>query len=300
MKKESVNSELLAKVRQIHIKTRKLVDNLIGGEYVSAFKGQGMEFNEVREYQPGDDIRTIDWNVTARTGIPHIKRYVEERELTVMLLVDISGSVQFGTTSKFKREAMAEVAATFALTAMLNNDKVGLMLFDDDSRKYIPPVKGKSQVLRVIREILTMSSTGHHTDIATTLDTFNQTQKKSAVVFLISDFMDDNFAESLRRTGRRHDLICVRMNDRIEKQTLPLGLVEVEDVETGECMVVDFNNKKMREYFESQYKKRTAVLNEEFVKAKCEQIHLLANQDLFEPLHRFFRQREKRLSHHRS
>jgi len=298
MNEKIINSEMLTRVRQIHIKSKKLVSNLMGGEYLSAFKGQGMEFNEVREYQPGDDVRSIDWNVTARTGTPYIKGYVEERELTVVLMVDISGSVYFGTTESFKRDAIAEAAAVFALTAMSNNDKVGLMLFDDSSRKYIPPSKGRGFVLRLIQEILSVESSGRETNIAATLDTFNKVQKKGSVVFLISDFMSADFSQSLRRTSRRHDLICINIRDRIETSLLSLGLVELADAESGETCIVDFNNKKTREAYELQVHKNTEALNVEFLKAKCEVVHLMAHEDILDPLHKFFRQRERRLSHY--
>lgn len=297
MSQANINTELLSRARQIHIKTKKLVSSLMGGEYISAFKGQGMEFDEVREYQPGDDVRAIDWNVTARTGVPYIKRYVEERELTVMILVDISGSVHFGTLDTFKREAIAEVAAVFALTAMANNDKVGLMLFDKVSQKYIPPSKGRGHVLRLIQEILNIPSTGNMTDISGVLDTFNKIQKKKAVVFLISDFFDINFDKSLRRTSRRHDLIAISVRDRIEASLLPLGLVELEDAETGKRILIDFNHKKTRELYEKNTQQSLMKLKEDFLKAKCEFIELNSGEDILGPLHKFFRQRERRLNH---
>jgi uncharacterized protein (DUF58 family) len=244
--------EILRQVRRLEIKTRKLVDENLAGKYHSAFKGQGMEFADVRAYQEGDDVRSIDWNVTARAGDPFIKNFHEERELTVMILVDMSGSQEFGSGMKSKRELAAELTALFSFSAIRNQDKVGCLIFTDKIELFVPPKKGKTHALRLIREILAFEPSGLGTDMAQALRYFSQVVKRKAVVFLISDFMDRNYEKPLRFVGARHDLIAIPVWDHREIEPPPSGLFALEDGETGEEIIVDFGSRAVREAFKAR------------------------------------------------
>src|SRR6266481_1994636 len=244
-------AEILRKVRRIEIRTNRLVNESLAGEYHSIFKGRGMEFSEVREYQFGDDIRTIDWNVTSRMGHPFVKKHVEERELTVILLVDFSASGQFGTRRQFKREIEAEVCALLAFSAIKNNDRVGLIAFTDRIETFLRPRKGKDHVLRVIREVLYFRPQGLTTDIAMALQHMHRTITKRSVVFVISDFLGPDFARPLRVAARKHDLIAITVTDPREESLPPVGLLDLEDAETGERVLVDASDRHTRERFRS-------------------------------------------------
>src|SRR5438128_2302092 len=231
--------EVIRQIRRLHVKARRAVEDLLGGEYHSVFKGRGIAFEEVREYQPGDDVRAIDWNVTARMGHPFIKRFIEERELTVMLLVDCSASHHFGTGRYEKREVAAELAAILAFSAISNNDKVGLIAFTDAIERFVPPRKGTRHVLRLIRDVLYFQPQRRATSLHEGLDYLNRVLRRRSIVFLLSDFIDRGFERVLKRTGRRHDLIAIRIADPREDELPPVGLLELEDAETGRHVVVD-------------------------------------------------------------
>ena len=252
-----ISKEILQKVRQVEIKTNRLVDETLAGHYHSVFKGRGMDFDEVREYVPGDDVRSIDWNVTARTGRTYVKKFTEERELTIMLIIDVSASGNFGSCIQSKRELMAEIGSVLAFSAVRNNDKVGLVLFTDDAELYIPPGKGRSHILRVIREILFFQPEGKGTNLAAAMDFTNQVIKRRAVAFLISDFclpgeFDaalDQLKPKFRITGRRHDLVAVSVNDPRERDLPNIGLLTIEDSETGEQIELDTSSAEIRKQF---------------------------------------------------
>ncbi|OGU54469.1 MAG: hypothetical protein A2V66_00880, partial [Ignavibacteria bacterium RBG_13_36_8] len=250
-----LTKELLKQVRQIEIKTRGIVNEVFSGEYHSVFKGRGMEFSEVREYQIGDDIRSIDWNVTARFGHPYVKIFEEERELTVMLLVDMSGSLVFGTSEKTKQQIAAEISAILAFSAMKNNDKVGLILFTDQIEKFVPPKKGRSHVLRIIREVLSFEPHGNKTNIKGVLEYFNHAVKKRAIVFLISDFIDQGYDKILKIVGKKHDLIGINLKDPRERELPRSGLLKMRDAETGQIRYIDTNSKEIQNWFNSYLKK---------------------------------------------
>ncbi len=243
--------ELLKKVRQIHIRSRRMVNDVMAGEYQSAFKGRGMEFDTVREYQEGDEERTIDWNVTARFGHPYVKSYIEERELTVVFLVDISASGQFGSHKQFKKEVAAELCAVLAFNAIKKNDRVGLILFSDQIELFVPPQKGKTHVLRVIRELLYFKPQHVKTSINTALEFFNRVNKKRAVLFLVSDFLDEAYFKNVNLTNRRHDLVAVEIYDPKEERLSGLGLLELEDRETGEHYMVDTDSDGWRRHHQA-------------------------------------------------
>lgn len=287
-------NELLKKIRRIQIRTSHVANDLFAGHYHSAFKGQGMEFEEVREYQPGDEIRRIDWNVTARQGRPFVKRFREERELTVVLLVDISGSQEFGTTSQLKRDLAAEIGATLAFSAIKNNDKVGLIGFSDRIERYVKPEKGPRHVLRVIRDLLTMKAQGRGTDIAGALDYLNRVVRRRAVVFVVSDFLSKEFDRSLRIARRRHDVIPIAVSDPREMEFPKVRFIDVVDNETGEWMTVDTSSRAFRE----EYRRRALAAIErrrtDFRKLKIDCVELITGQSIVEPLTRFFRAREAR------
>ena len=288
-------SELLKKIRRIHIRTSHIANDLFAGHYQSTFKGQGMEFEEVREYQPGDEIRRIDWNVTARQGKPFVKRFREERELTVMVLMDVSGSQEFGTTDQLKREMAAEVAATLAFSAIKNNDKVGLIGFSDRIERYVKPDKGTRHVLRVIRELLTLRATGRGTDIGLALDYLNRVSTRRAVVFVVSDFQAADYERSLRVARRRHDVIPIVLSDPREIELPKARLVDLVDAETGQRMTVDMSSK----WFRDEYRRRALAASElrekEFRRMKIDGVELMTGQSFVEPLTKFFRAREARL-----
>ncbi len=287
--------ELLKQVRQIEIKTKGLVNEVFSGEYHSVFKGRGMEFAEVREYQPGDDIRTINWNVTARFGHPYIKVFEEERELTVMLIVDMSGSLGFASKDKTKQRIAAELTSILAFSAMKNNDKVGLILFTDKIERFVPPRKGRSHVLRIIREVLSFKPEGKGTNISGALEYFNGGVKKRSIAFLISDFIDEGYEKILKIVAKKHDFIGVHIEDIRETDLPKIGLTKFRDLETGEVRYVDLSSKTVREHFMKQVG---------FYKNKMEQLFKLSGIDLIKirtgesyikPLVQFFKKREARL-----
>jgi len=290
----TATQEILKKVRHIEIYTRRLVNDVMAGEYHSVFKGRGMEFDEVREYLPGDDIRTIDWNVTARTGRPYVKRYVEERELTVMLCVDASSSGAFGTTGEMKGELATQLCAVLAFSAIKNNDRVGLIIFTDQVEHYLPPKKGRKHVLRVIRDILNFRPSKHSTNIAAALDYLNRVLRRRAVVFLVSDFLDANLQKPLAIANRRHDLIAISVGDPREEDIPPIGFLEFEDAETGEVVVIDTYNRRVRDAFaESSRAERTQRSNL-FRSLSVDHIGLHTGESFVMPLVRFFQERARR------
>jgi len=289
-----VPKEIFKKIRRIEIRTRKLVNDLFSGEYHSTFKGQGMEFEEVREYTPGDDIRLIDWNVTARTGMPYVKKFKEERELTVILLVDASSSGRFGTFEKYKEELAAELCALLAFSAIKNNDKVGLIVFTDKIEKYIPPQKGKPHVLRLIREILYFNPEHTKTDIAGALEFFSKVIKRRSVVFLISDFLSEDFFKPLRIANKKHDIIAVKISDPRELRFGNYGLIELEDAETGEVMVLDTSSREFRRSFQTQAAEATDDLKRAFQLIDLDFIQIRTDRSYTVPLIQFFKMREKR------
>lgn len=289
-----ITKEIFKKVRRIEIRTRKLVNDLFSGEYHSTFKGQGMEFEEVREYSPGDDIRLIDWNVTARTGTPHVKKFKEERELTVILMVDASSSGRFGTFEKYKEELAAELSALLAFSAIKNNDKVGLIIFTDKIEKFIPPQKGKPHVLRLIREILYFSPEHTKTDIAGALEFFSKVIKRRSVVFLISDFLSEDYFTPLRIANKKHDIIAVKISDPRELRFGNYGLIELEDAETGEVMVLDTASAEFRDEFSTQAAQATENLKRALQLIDLDFIQIRTDRSYTVPLIRFFKMREKR------
>jgi len=286
--------ELMRKIRGIHLRTSHLVDDLMAGEYVSAFKGRGMEFEEVREYQPGDDIRTIDWNVTARMGHPYVKTFREERELTVLILVDVSSSGQFGTHIRAKNEVAAELAAILAYTAIRNNDKVGLLLFTDQVEKYIPPKKGRGHVWRVIREVLEHRPVHRKTDLGAALEFLNKVNRRRAVCFVLSDFLDDGYQRPLRLTSRVHDVIAISIADPREQSLPPVGFIELEDAETGEVILVDTSDPQFNQAFIRNSDQRARLRAEEFRAMKVDHIPMRADEETIAPLLKYFRLRERR------
>lgn len=286
--------EVLKKIRHIQIRTRHKVSDVFAGQYHSAFKGQGMEFEEVREYMAGDDIRSIDWNVTARMGHPYIKKFREERELTVMLLVDVSASHQFGSRHQFKHELAAEIAAVLAFSAIRNNDRVGLMLFTDEVELYLPPRKGTGHVLRVIREILYFKPRHRGTRIEPALTFLNHVAHRKAVCFLISDFMDDGFQRALRVTGKRHDMIAVVVGDQAERMIPPAGLVEFEDAETGRRMLIDTADPATQSELSKRHQRRRVELQQLLRSSGADTIEVNAGEPYDREFIRFFRMRERR------
>ena len=290
-----IPKELIKKIRRIEIRTKKLVNDVFSGEYHSIFKGRGMEFVEVREYQPGDDIRIIDWNVTARYGFPFVKKFKEERELTVMLLVDASSSGQFGTFDKMKEEIAAEICALLAFSAIKNNDKVGMIVFTDKIEKYIPPKKGRSHVLRLIRDILYFEPENKKTDIALALDYLGKVIKRRSVVFLISDFLGGDFEKSLRIANKKHDLIAIKITDPREMELPDIGFLELEDAETGELILIDTKDKKVRSSFAENFRKNRNYLDKNFKSIDLDNVWIFTNQPYTDPLMRFFQMRERKI-----
>ena len=289
-----LTKELLKQVRQIEIRTKGLVNHLFSGEYHSVFKGRGMEFSEVREYQFGDDIRNIDWNVTARFGHPYIKIFEEERELTVILMVDMSGSQMFGSISKTKQQIAAEISAILAFSALKNNDKVGLILFTDKIEKFVPPRKGNKHVLRIIREVLSFEPEGNETNIKTALEYMNSAIKKRSIVFLLSDFIDSNYEKILRIVGRKNDLIGIVLDDRRENELPLVGLVKLTDAETGEERWIDTGNRRVREQMLKTRKEVIARRNAMFLASRLDSIEVRTGEDYIKPLVQFFKMRERR------
>ena len=290
-----IPKEIIKKVRHIEIRTKGLVNDLFGGEYHSIFKGRGMTFSEVREYVSGDDIRMIDWNVTARNNAPFVKIFEEERELTVYLLVDVSQSGNFGTVNQFKSELAAEIAAVLGFSAIKNQDKVGLILFSDDIEKYIAPKKNKSHILRVIREVLFNKPTSSGTSIQAGIDFLLNVAKRKSVVFLISDFLDENYWKSLKLANNKHDMIGIRISDPAEELIPNIGLIKVEDPETEEKIWVDISSKKDRDSHLSEIQKKWNDFQEKCNRNQFDVIDVSTERDYVEPLMDFFRKREKRL-----
>ena len=283
--------ELLKKVRKIEIKTRRLSDHIFGGEYHSTFKGRGMTFSEVRQYQFGDDVRSIDWNVTARYNEPYVKVFEEERELTMMLVVDVSASEFFGTQQQFKNEVVTEIAATLAFSATQNNDKIGLILFTDQVELYIPPKKGRSHVLRIIRELIEFSPQHSETNINEALRFLSSVMKKRAIVFMLSDFMDSDYEKTLKIASKKHDLTGIRVYDRHEKSMPNLGMVQMKDEESGELMLVNTASKKVRRGYENYYQDRVREFNETFTKAGSGVINCRIDQSYVRKLLGYFKRR---------
>ena len=290
-----IPKELLKKIRRIEIRTSHLVNDALAGRYHSAFKGRGMEFEEVRPYQVGDDIRNIDWNVTARYGEPFIKVFREERELTVLLVVDLSRSHEFGSRDQFKRELVAELGATLAFSAIKNNDKIGLVCFTDRVEKFVPPRKGSGHVLRVIRELLAFQPKGRGTNIAAALDHVNRIQRRRSVLFLISDFQDAGYERSIRIAKRRHDVILVNVLDRREQSLPKAGLIELADNETGRRIIVDTSNARWRKAYEQLVDRELEARDRRLRQLNLDCIRVRTGESFVEPLIRFFRTREARL-----
>jgi uncharacterized protein (DUF58 family) len=286
--------EILRKVRKIEIITHRLVNESLAGDYHSVFKGRGMEFDEVREYQPGDDVRTIDWNVTSRMGHPYIKKYVEERELTVMLVVDASGSTAFGSAARMKGEVAAEVAALLAFSAIKNHDRVGLLIFTEEVEKFLPPRRGRRHVLRVIREILYFQPRRRGTRLSAALDYLNHVLHKRSVVFILSDLLDRDFERSLLLTHRKHDLILLPVTDRRESELPPVGLVALEDAETGGEMLLDTRSRPARERYAALARERRAHLETLLRRSGIDAVFLRTDEPYDRPLINFFRARARK------
>lgn len=292
----AISPATMQQIRRIQIRTSHTVNDVLAGQYQSVFKGQGMEFKEVREYTLGDDIRMIDWNVTVRTDLLHVKVMAEERELTVMLLVDASGSGQFGTKGKFKNELAAELCAVLAFSAIKNNDKVGLIIFTDQVERFVPPSKGRKHVLRVIREVLCFRPKKVKTDIPGALRYMDQVTKRRAVAFLVSDFMADNYETALRLANRRHDLIAVTVTDPREEKLPDAGLVSLMDAESGQEILVDTSDPSVRRSYEQWAVERARKRDQIFRKTKIDAIHVRTDRSYVDEVIRFFRMRERRIA----
>ncbi len=289
-----IPQDLLKKVRRIELRTARLVDDVLAGGYHSAFKGRGMEFEEVRQYQLGDDVRTIDWNVSARYGEPFVKLYREERELTVILLVDVSGSQHFGTHEQFKDELVAEICATLSISAIRNNDKVGLICFSDRIETYIPPRKGSKHVLRVIRELLAIKPEGKGTDIGSAIEFLNKVQKKRSIVFLVSDMQNRNWQKQLQIANQRHDVVAVSTNDISETQLPIVGLMRIENPETGELHLLDTSSKRVRRAWVQLAKEREIAIEQTLRRSRVDQIKVKTGEPFTGALRKFFQRREAR------
>ena len=287
--------EVIRQVRRLQLRARRAVEDLLGGEYHSVFKGMGIAFEEVREYQPGDDIRTIDWNVTARMGHPFIKRFVEERELTLMLLVDCSASQQFGTRIQPKRDVAAELAAVLAFSAIANNDRVGLVAFTDRVERFVPPRKGTRHVLRLIRDVLFFQPAQRRTCIREAIDFLNRVLHRRAIVFLLSDFHDQDYERAFKRTGRRHDLIAVNITDPREEELPRVGLLELEDAETGRHFVLDTFSREVRAAYTAAARRRREAVRQLARSSRVDLIEVSTDGGHLDELIRFFRLRERRL-----
>src|SRR3954470_12272882 len=292
----STPEDILKKIRGLEIKTRALVETAFAGDYHSVFKGRGMNFEDVREYQPGDEIRAIDWNVTARLGSPFVKKFTEERELTVMLIVDVSASGNFGSTLQSKRELAAEVACLLAFSAIRNNDKVGLLLFSDRVELFVPPKKGRSHTLRIVREILFFEPVGRGTDPALALDYLNHVVTRRAVVFFISDFQAGDFSRELAVSGRRHDFIALHVQDERERTLPNIGIITLEDAETGEQIEINTSDRATRAHFAEMADAKAAELKRILHRANIDTISLQTGHDYLPGLRAFFKQRERRMA----
>ena len=283
--------ELLKKVRKIEIKTRRLSDHIFSGEYHTSFKGRGMTFSEVRQYQYGDDIRAIDWNVTARYNEPYIKVFEEERELTMLLMVDVSGSESFGSKNQFKKEIVTEIAATLAFSATQNNDKIGLILFSDEIELYIPPKKGRSHVLRIIRELIEFEPKSKQTDVSQALKFLSGTQKKKAIVFLISDFMTNEYEHTLKIASKKHDITGIRVYDIREEKMPNVGMVSMLDAETGHTVLVDTSSKSVRLNYEKYYQDKVKYFKETFSKSGSGTVNTRVDESYVTKLLGYFKSR---------
>ncbi len=286
--------EIFKKVRKIEIKTRGLSNQIFAGQYHSSFKGRGMAFSEVREYQYGDDVRNIDWNVTARFNKPFIKIFEEEREMTVMLLIDVSASHQFGTTESFKKDVITEIAAVLSFSAIKNNDKVGVIFFSDHIEKFIPPKKGTTHILRIIRELVDFKAESKGTDVAEALKFMTNAIKKRCTAFVISDFKSPEFSNALKIANNKHDLMAVRIFDELENKLPNVGLIQLEDAETGASQWVDTSNASVRRYFFDRSFKKDAQVKENFKKSGVDMAEVKTGQDYVKPLVAMFKKREAR------
>lgn len=286
-------SELIKKVRKIEIKTRGLSRQIFSGEYHSAFKGRGMAFSEVREYMPGDEIRTIDWNVTARFNHPYVKVFEEERELTVMLLVDVSASNEFGTRVRFKNDIITEICAVLAFSAIQNNDKVGVIFFSDKIEKFIPPKKGRSHILRIVRELIDFRPANKGTNIEEALRYFTNVIKKRSTAFLISDFMCDKYENALKIANKKHDIIALKISDQREKNIPSIGLVRFKDSESGKWRWIDTSDKGTRDLFRSEALRNDEIMNEIFTKSGVDFADISVDQSYVKPLMMLFKKRGK-------
>ena len=293
-----LTNELIARVRRIEITTRQLVEDGLAGEYHSVFKGRGMEFDEVRQYIPGDDVRTIDWNVTARTGEPYVKSYVEERELTVMLAVDVSRSGDFGTRNRFKRELAVELAAVMSIAATTNNDKVGLLLFTDRVELLVPPMKGRSHVLRMLRDLLAYEPVGTGTDIRLALDTIFVLLKRRSIVFLVSDFLaePESYRQAMLVTNRRHDIVAFDISDPMEREIADVGIIALEDAESGSQRWVDTGDRQWRRQFSERVARLDSEKSDVFAASGVDRVRVTTERDYIAEVGAFFKNRLQRLS----
>ena len=290
-----IPKEILKKVRHIELRTTRLVNDLFGGEYQSVFKGQGIEFADVREYVPGDDIRTIDWNVTARSQHTYVKKFMEERELTVLFVVDMSGSQFFGSGNRLKSEVAAEITALLAFSAVRNHDKTGLLIATDQIEKFIPPKKGKMNVLRVVREILYYKPKGRATKLSAAFEYLNKTLTRTAVIFVVSDFLDAGYEKSLKILNRRHDVVVIHLKDRREEDLPNVGLLMAKDPETGKEFLVDTSQWNLRDSYHKKFTGHQSHLETLFKSLGIDKIGISADQSYIEPIMKFFKLREKRL-----
>ena len=291
---QPVPPELLQKIRRVEIRARRLVDHLFSGEYHSVFRGRGLEFSEVREYQPGDDIRIIDWNVTARMGTPYVKKFVEERELTVLLVMDVSASEAFGSAPQTKAEVGVEVAALLALAAVRNNDRVGLIAFSDQVERFVPPEKGSRHVLRLIRELLYLRPEHRGTDIASAVQFVSRIARRRSIVFLISDFFAGGYDAALRVAARRHDIIALTLTDPREAELAPAGLVELADAETGERLLIDSDDPSVRWQYATAARRRQEQRRRQLSSLGVDEVNIRTDRSYVEPLMSFFRARGQR------
>ena len=292
-----LTDDLIARIRRIEITTRKLVDESFAGEYQSVFKGRGMEFDEVRQYHPGDDVRSIDWNVTARTGEPHVKSYIEERELTVMLVVDVSGSGDFGTRNRFKRELAVELAAVMSFAATTNNDKVGLLLFTDRVESLVPPRKGRSHVLRMVRDLLLFQPDGAGTDITLALNTVHRMLKRRSIVFLVSDFLaePESYRQAMLVTNRRHDVVAFDLSDPLEQEIANVGVIALEDAESGHFRWVDTGSREWRKEFGDRVARLEVGKRDVLTAAGVDRVSVTTARDYVGEVGAFFKTRLQRL-----
>jgi uncharacterized protein (DUF58 family) len=284
-------ADILKKVRELEIKSKHLASDIFSGEYHSAFKGRGMSFREVREYYPGDDVRFIDWNVSARFGHPYSKVFEEERELTVMLLIDISASSLFGTSTAAKKTISTEIAATLSFSAVNNGDKVGAILFSDKIEKYIPPKKGKQHALYILREMLGSESEGKGTELKTAIQYFNNITRQKSIAFILSDFVDAGYEDNLRVAGSKHDIVGIKIYDKMDMQLPRVGMLRIEDAETGKQKWVDTDSKLVRYHYEKEFFRITDLANEAFKRAGSNLLHVRTDEDYIKVLQQFFRSR---------